>query len=135
MSSLAPTTSLRPQPRPSAISTTSYRSDSNGRVSIIQKPLSFDIECSGLKPNTKHDFYYQNEKYTDYCKSTMQDLNVGSSVLQTDSTGTVRFKFQLPVKFVIDNSVTSISIEAGDKLFELRAVNSSAKVKVPFKNF
>lgn len=132
--SLAPSTSPRPQSRPTAVRQDPSRGDRN-ETNAVQKPLSFDIECSGLKPNTKHDFYYQDEKYTEYCRSTMPDLNVGSSTLQTDSTGTVKFKFQLPAKVAINGSVTTVLVAAGDKIFELRAVNSSAKIKVPFKDF
>ena len=99
------------------------------------KPLSFDIECTGLKPNTKHDFYYQNEKSTSYCKSLMNDNNVGSSTLQSDASGVLKFKFQLPVKMKTSGSTTQIFEAAGDKLFEVRAVNSSARKLVPFKDF
>lgn len=143
MSSLAPSTSQRPQARPSSVTrpdpSRGDRSDRNGNrngsLNTVQKPLSFDIECSGLKPNTKHNFYYQNEDYTSYCKSSMQDLNIGTSTLQTDSSGSIKFKFQLTAKFQTEGSYTSLLIDAGDKIFELRAVNSSAKIKVPFKDY
>lgn len=139
MSSLAPSTSQRPQARPSSFTrpdpSRGDRSDRNGSVNHVQKPLSFDIECSGLKPNTKHNFYYQNEDYTSYCKSSMQDLNIGTSTLQTDSSGSIKFKFQLPARFQIDGPSVLLLIDSGDKIFELRAVNSSAKIKVPFKDY
>lgn len=110
------------------------RGEGGGSASSL-KPLSFEIECTGLKPNTKHDFYYQNEKSTSYCRSLMEDDNVGSSTLQSDSSGKLKFKFQLPVKMKTSGSVTQIFEPAGDKLFEVRAVNSSARKLVPFKDF
>jgi hypothetical protein len=103
------------------------------------KPLDFIIECSGLKPNTKHDFYYKNTKITDDCRSLMDGQLISSQNLISDSNGKLKFKYQLKVNTIsrIGGGVTSVSIQEppGDALFEVRGENSSAKTLVQFKDF
>lgn len=104
------------------------------------KPLDFVIECSGLKPNTRHDFYYKNTKITDDCRSLMDGQKISSNELISDSSGKLKFKFQLKVKSVVTNvgaGIKSVSLQepAGDALFEIRGENSSAKALVQFKDF
>lgn len=109
------------------------------KVEKETKPLNFVIECSGLKPNTKHDFYYKNTKITDDCRSLMDGQKIGSNELISNSRGKLKFKFQLKVKSVVTNlgTVKNVSLQepAGDALFEVRGENSRAKALVQFKDF
>lgn len=109
------------------------------RVSKETKPLNFEIQCTGLKPNTKHDFYYKNTKITEDCRSLMPGQQIGSNELISDNRGKLHFKFQLKVNSVVTNlgSVKNVALQEppGDALFEVRGENSTARTLVQFKDF
>lgn len=112
---------------------------------VETKALNFTISCKGLKPNTVHDFYYKNNKATENCRSTMPDLNIGSTKLVSDSSGKLTFSFQLKVNatikkrkfliFSLGRDIVTLQEPPGDALFEVRAQNSVARSLVQFKNF
>lgn len=124
--------------------TNSGRDDRGGSSSprvdtVTTKPLNFEVSCSGLKPNTKHDFYYKNNKLTDECRSLMPGQNVGTTTLISDASGKLQFKFQLAVRAISSKSRASTTVNIqeppGDALFEVRGENSSARALVQFKDF
>jgi hypothetical protein len=114
-------------------------------ANIQTKPLSFEVSCSGLKPKTKHDFYYKNKKMINECKSLMPGPDISSTTLVSDEKGNLKFRFQMEVKYTIKrksfliffNRRKYLTLEEppGDALFEVRAQNSSAKSLVQFKDF
>ncbi len=109
---------------------------SDRRPAIGTKPLNFTIECSGLKPNTQHRFYYKNKDYTENCRSLMTGQDISSTKLISDSFGKLNLKFQLVVNTTkTGKDIVNLQEPAGDALFELRAENSIARSLVKFKNF
>lgn len=106
------------------------------------KPKDQVFECigRGLKPNTVHKFYYENVDRTKDCRqlgtndrSTADDGRLGGP-LKTDSSGYVRFYFYFTA--AVEQEVDALNKVRynliGDKVFELRAVDSTAKKVVPF---
>jgi hypothetical protein len=113
-------------------------------ANIQTKPLSFEVSCSGLKPKTKHDFYYKNKKMINECKSLMPGPDISSTTLVSDEKGNLKFRFQMEVKYTIKKKrfliffkkkYLTLEEPPGDALFEVRAQNSSAKSLVQFKDF
>jgi hypothetical protein len=97
------------------------------------KPIHFTITCTGLKPDTVHQFYYEGIDVTQYC--TAVGAANGSTVLKTDNTGsiTLDFNFTTNVEKYVDG-LNKVGYDlAGDKKFELRATGSSASKIIPFK--
>lgn len=106
----------------------------------IPKDQVFICTGRGLKPNTIHKFFYENVDRTKDCrqlgsndKSTKDDGKIGGP-LKTDDEGTVRFKFHFTA--AVEKEVDALNKVnyslVGDKMFELRAVDSTAKKIVPF---
>lgn len=108
----------------------------------VPKPKDQVFVCvgKGLKPNTIHKFFYENVDRTKDCKqlgskdySTADDGKLGGP-LKTDASGYVRFKFHFTAS--VEKEVDALNTVnynlVGDKLFELRAVDSTAKKIVPF---
>jgi hypothetical protein len=99
---------------------------------------NFTIQCKGLKPNTIHQFFYEGIDNTSLCLSDMP-TEKNTTVLKTDATGTINFRFALSV----DQSQktgwynwrrrTEYWLDiSGTKKFELRAINSTATKTVLF---
>jgi hypothetical protein len=106
------------------------------------KPKDQVFECigRGLKPDTVHKFYYENVDRTKDCRqlgtnnrSTSDDGRLGGP-LKTDANGYVRFYFYFTA--AVEKEVDALNKVRynliGDKVFELRAVDSTAKKVVPF---
>jgi hypothetical protein len=106
------------------------------------KPKDQVFECigRGLKPDTVHKFYYENVDRTKDCRqlgtnnnSTRDDGRLGGP-LKTDASGYVRFYFYFTA--AVEKEVDALNKVRynliGDKVFELRAVDSTAKKVVPF---
>lgn len=127
-----------------------YNSNSGGTTQTKKKPPPpppepkpkdqvFECIGRGLKPNTIHKFYYENVDRTKDCRQCPENLKeaLGSigGPLKTDENGYIRFKFYFTafVEEQVDalNKVNYNLI--GDKMFELRAVDSVAKKIVPFQ--
>lgn len=114
---------------------------------------AFTMNCTGLKPNTKHEFFYKNVNKTSDCKSLMDTSDVGTSTLISDSAGNLNFKFYKALNVTSgpqfgatgDNDSNNfspvkstnyyINEPVGNALLEVRAENSSAKATVEFKDF
>ena len=105
------------------------------------KDQVFECIGRGLKPNTIHKFYYENVDRTVDCKqlgsnnaSTSDDGKLGGP-LTTDKNGYVRFNFYFTA--AVEQEVDALNKVnyslVGDKVFELRAVDSTAKKIVPFE--
>jgi len=117
------------------------RSNIKKQAPAVFKDQIFEVECTGMKPNTVHKFYYEGvERGQDcipvYPKPT-SSVTVKGSPLKTDSDGKINFKFYFTqdVEKQVDAS-NKVKFElAGDKKFELRATDSSAYKIVPFTNF
>jgi hypothetical protein len=96
------------------------------------KPIHFEVSCTGLKPDTVHQFFYEGIDVTKYCS---QVGDIFSQTLKTDSAGTIKFNFNFTTnveKYV--DGLNKVGYElAGDKKFELRATGSSASKIIPFK--
>lgn len=100
---------------------------------------SFTVKCFGLKPNTVHNFFYEGVDFGKSClpvypKPTNAAVKLGSP-LKTDSEGKIEFVFYFntDVEKTVDGKKKYEL--AGDKKFELTAVNSSASKVVPFKKY
>jgi hypothetical protein len=107
-------------------------------VSTTFKQQVFNITCTGMKPNTIHQFFYEGvERGIDcipvYPKPTGTNVVPGSE-LKTDSEGKIEFNFYftLDVEAQVDLANKTQYEVAGDKRFELRATDSSAYKIVPF---
>jgi hypothetical protein len=107
----------------------------------VPKEQVFRCVGHGLKPNTIHQFFYENVDRTKDCRQ--MDTNRSSrdpsrgrlgGPLTTDSTGRVEFNFYFTasVEREVDKLNSTSYNLAGDKVFELRAVDSTAKKIVPF---
>jgi hypothetical protein len=124
-----------------------YNSNGNGSAPLkksdpppIPKDQRFECVGKGLKPNTIHKFFYENVDRTKDCKqlgsndqSLRDDGKIGGP-LKTDENGYIRFRFHFTaaVEKEVD-ALNSVNYNlVGDKLFELRAVDSTAKKVVPF---
>jgi hypothetical protein len=97
------------------------------------KPVHFRVSCTGLKPDTVHQFYYEGIDVTQYC--TAVGAASGSTTLKTDNTGSITFDFNFTTnveKYVDGLNKVGYDL-AGDKKFELRATGSSASKIIPFK--
>lgn len=108
---------------------------------VCPKDQVFECIGRGLKPNTIHKFYYENVDRTVDCKqlgsnnaSTSDDGKLGGP-LTTDKNGYVRFNFYFTA--AVEQQVDALNKVnyslVGDKVFELRAVDSTAKKIVPFE--
>lgn len=108
----------------------------------LSQPKDQVFECigRGLKPNTIHKFYYENVDRTEDCRqlgssaaSTGIKGKLGGPLI-TDESGYVRFNFHFTA--AVEKEVDALNKVnynlIGDKLFELRAVDSTAKKIVPF---
>lgn len=104
------------------------------------KDQVFECIGRGLKPNTDHKFFYENVDRTQDCKqlgsnnaSTTDDGKLGGPLI-TDKNGYVRFNFYFTA--AVEQQVDALNKVnyslVGDKKFELRAVDSTAKKIVPF---
>lgn len=90
----------------------------------------FEVECTGMKPETIHTFYYEGVDSGKYCKP--KGKKIGDPI-KTDAKGFVQFNFYFTgaVEKAIDIS-NKVKYElAGDKKFELKATDSSASKVVP----
>jgi hypothetical protein len=147
-SSLAPVTSIKPQPRPgspapavdkskNAVDHTTTTSNKTQSIQVL-KPIFFDVKCTGLKPLTVHNFYYEGIDVSQYCTlitSTNMALPTTTGLV-TDSNGSIEFKFNFKADLlstVIGLDKTKYTL-AGDKKFELKAAGSTASKIVPYKN-
>jgi hypothetical protein len=102
---------------------------------ITKTVKNFEIECTGLKPKTIHKFFYEGVDNTSLCKSDMPGEK-NTTTLKTDSNGKIRFRFALPVEMGEEfrdgpNLKYLIGIK-GNKQFELKATDSSAKKTILF---
>jgi hypothetical protein len=107
----------------------------------VPKEQVFKCTGRGLKPNTRHQFFYENIDRTKDCRqlnttrtSTSPIIGRLGGPLITDSSGYVEFNFYFTaaVEQEVDRLNKTNYNLVGDKLFELRAVDSSAKKIVPF---
>lgn len=113
---------------------------SNNNTRVTPKDQVFECIGRGLKPNTIHKFFYENVDRTKDCKqlgsnnkSSSDDGKLGGPLV-TDSNGYIRFNFYFTsaVEKEVD-SLNKVNYNlVGDKVFELRAVDSTAKKVVPF---
>jgi hypothetical protein len=97
------------------------------------KPIHFTVTCTGLKPDTVHQFYYEGIDVTQYCKAV--GAASGSTTLKTGNSGSITFDFNFTTnveKYVDGLNKVGYDL-AGDKKFELRATGSSASKIIPFK--
>ena len=119
-----------------------YESNSKGdntKTKTKTTSQSFTVKCFGLKPNTVHNFFYEGVNFGNNClpvypKPTNAAVKLGSP-LKTDSEGKIEFVFYFntDVEKTVDGKKKYEL--AGDKKFELTAVNSSASKVVPFKKY
>lgn len=106
----------------------------------------FLVSCTGLKPNTLHDFYYEGVVRNKDCTPTSKgsgtaawiasgSSNNNATFLTSDSQGKLEFAFYFTpnVEKEVDLSNKVRYELAGDKKFEVRATNSTASKIVPFK--
>lgn len=99
----------------------------------------FTITCTGMKPNTVHKFYYEGQDLSAECIPVDPKPSIANAIrtgapLTTDATGKIVFKFYFTVaieKKVDAANKTKYEL-AGNKLFELRATDSTANKIVPF---
>lgn len=107
---------------------------------VAPKDQVFECIGRGLKPNTVHKFFYENVDRTKDCKqlgsknsSVSTDGKLGGPLI-TDANGYLRFNFYFTA--AVEQEVDALNKVnyslAGDKMFELRAVDSTAKKVVPF---
>ena len=102
------------------------------------KDQVFECIGRGLKPNTIHKFFYENVDRTKDCRQLNPNgrimLGKIGGPLMTDDQGVLRFKFHFTA--AVEKEVDSLNKVnynlIGDKLFEVRAVDSTAKKVVPF---
>lgn len=122
------------------VSTGSGDRNQNNNTQSRAKDQVFECIGRGLKPNTIHKFYYENVDRTKDCtqlgtnnRSTSDDGRLGGP-LKTDASGYIRFKFYFTAS--VEKEVDALNKVnynlLGNKVFELRAVDSTAKKVVPF---
>lgn len=108
-----------------------------GGVVNTFKDQQFLITCVGMKPKTVHKFYYEGVDRGADCIPVQPKAETGKtqlgSPLITDSEGKIifRFYYTLNVEKQVDASNKTKYEVAGDKKFELKAVDSSASKIVP----
>ncbi len=126
--------------------------DTNKTSRIVPKDQVFECIGRGLKPNTVHKFYYENVDRTADCKQLgpldnlpfnifsffgVSDKGRLGGPLTTDANGYIKFNFYFTA--AVEQQVDSLNKVSynliGDKVFELRAVDSTAKKVVPFTTY
>lgn len=129
-------------------------SSSSSKKYAAPKDQVFECIGRGLKPNTVHKFYYENVDRTKDCKQlgaigssgifnsflsffgTSDNGRLGGP-LRTDENGYIRFNFYFTA--AVEQQVDALNKVGynliGDKVFELRAVDSTAKKVVPFTSY
>ena len=107
------------------------------------RPTDQSFECigRGLKPNTIHTFFYENVDRTKDCyqiSSNATSVGIQGKLggpLKTNSDGYIKFNFHFTAS--VEQEVDALNKVnynlIGDKMFELRAVDSTAKKVVPFQ--
>lgn len=113
-------------------------SPTGGTVNTF-KDQQFLITCYGMKPNTVHKFYYEGVERGQDCLPVLPKAGMGigrtqlGSPLITDEEGKIvfRFYYTLNVERQVDATNKTRYEVAGDKKFELKAVDSSAAKIVP----
>lgn len=104
----------------------------------------FDVLCTGLKPNTRHDFYYEGVVRNKDCAPRgvaygsatwiRQGTSNNATFLTTDSSGKLEFAFFFTpsIEKEVDAANKVVYELAGNKKFEVRATDSQASKIVPF---
>lgn len=99
----------------------------SGYVADSQK---FTISVTGLKPNTKHDFYFSGELKTDKCRIIRGMSNINTNLV-SDNSGNLSFDFYYDAG--IDESTSDVSQQykllssiAGTKVFTIKDLSSTS---------
>lgn len=110
-------------------------------VVSVTPDQAFECYGRGLRPDTKHRFFYENVDRTADCKQILEKgvtyaVETGKlgGPLITDENGKVKFIFYFTPR--VEQEVDKLNKVnynlVGDKVFELRATDSTAKKVVPF---
>jgi len=111
-----------------------YNTISGIRVYPVANETSMTVEIRGLKPNTKHDFYFGDQLYNSSAtplfgqfKNQYGQDTVGGSTLISDDSGNLKFKWFFKSGLV--DSITRTAYVKNQVANNLINVNKVAKIK------
>lgn len=104
-----------------------YDATPTGATSAVSSEQSFEIDITGLRPNTTHTFFFEGRDLTSKCKQTGGTLGSG---LKTDANGTIEFVFyyypDTEPTSAVTAGVASAAMTAGVKAISVRNADGTS---------
>ncbi len=96
-------------------------------TTTVSKEQSFDIDITGLRPNTTHEFFFEGQNLTSNCKQAGGTLGSG---LKSDANGVIDFIFYYYPETEPTSSVTAgvatATMAAGTKAISVRNADGTS---------